>query len=136
MYREDDLSKHIQKLWSTYNTAINSDCVKPELRLQQMKNDKRQADHRARANFRVVTGLRDLQQEGGADADGPRRHKPVPFDAGDINFDFLGFEDTSVMQTFQRSSAINGRFAGKSIFDICVERQAAMKQADKRRDQD
>jgi hypothetical protein len=136
MYRDDDVSMHIQRLWSTYSTVINSDCVKPELRLQQLKNDQRQADHRARANVRIVTELPDPQQEGSVEADRPQRRKPIPLDAGNVNFDFLGFEETSVMQTFQRSSSVNERFAGRSIFDICMERQAAMREADRRRVED
>jgi hypothetical protein len=136
MYRDDDVSKHIQRLWSTYSTVINSDCVKPELRLQQLKNDQRLAEHRARANVRTVTGLPDPQQAGSAEVDRPQGRKPIPFDAGDVNFDFLGFEGTSVMHTFQRSSSVNERFAGRSIFEICMERQKAMKQADRHRDED
>lgn len=46
MKENGEVPEHIRRLWATYNTAINHPCLGPELRLLQVKNDRRQAAYR------------------------------------------------------------------------------------------
>lgn len=134
MYRDDSMSKQIQRLWSSYDSAINHACVKPELRLLQLKNDRRLADHHSAENFRIEAASSDASNvEGNANPQPPAiRQEPTPlFDPTSVSFELVRFEETTVMQPFQRTSSVNSRMAGRSIFDIVKERQAAMKKADK-----
>ena len=54
------------------------------------------------------------------------------FDPRGMTFQLVRFEGTTVMQSFQRTSAVNEYMAGKNIFEIVKERQAALKEADRR----
>lgn len=128
MYHDDDVSKRIQSLWQTYDTAINSDCVKPELRLQQIKNDQRQAQHKADGNFVVMSPT-----GGAATENDPLsfRRKVVPFNPEGINFDLTPTDnnDNNVVQCMMVLGD-NRSVKGRSIFNIAKERQAALKAAD------
>lgn len=176
MYRNDEVSKSIQRLWTTYDIVINNACVKPELQMFQVKNSQRLASHQTKSNFRVVTtgNVRDGQSDAGeplvprkgpipfdpsglnfelvrseettesqpgiaessvaerpAEAGLPRK-LPFPFDPSSLNFELVRFEETTVMSSFQRTAAADEYMAGRNIFEIVQERQAAMKEADRR----
>ncbi|KAF2027159.1 hypothetical protein EK21DRAFT_115054 [Setomelanomma holmii] len=132
MYRDDTVSKCIQGLWSTYDTVINNDEVKPELRLLQVKNSRRLVDHQANANLRIVFGAREPVSDP-LDVDPTPPEKGLtPFDPSAVNFELVRFEETTVMSSFQRTGTADRYMAGRNIFDICKERQAAMKEADRR----
>ncbi|KAF1937937.1 hypothetical protein EJ02DRAFT_437485 [Clathrospora elynae] len=133
MQRDDDVSKAIQQLWSTYDGAINNPSVKPELQLQQLKNDLRLADHPSNERFRIPDASSSLRDdEATSSADPPARKDPKPlFDPTAMSFELVRFEETTVMQPFQRTSSVNEYMAGRSIFDICKDRQEAMKEADR-----
>lgn len=132
MYRDDEVSKHVQRLWSSYDSAINSPCVKPELRLQQVRNDQRLADHHSNQNFRVEAAPSNaIDEPSTTEVPIPLGRNSSDFDASEMRFDLVRFEETTVMQPFQRTSSVNGLMAGRSIFDIVKERQAALKEADK-----
>ena len=51
--RRDDFGAQMRRLCSTYDAAINSPCVTPELRLLQIKNYKRRAEHQSTETFRI-----------------------------------------------------------------------------------
>jgi hypothetical protein len=176
MYRNDEVSKNIQRLWTTYDIIINNECVQPELRMFQVKNIQRLASHQTKSNFRVVTTENVLDgQSGPAEAIVPRK-SPIPFDPSglnfelessdrtngsqpvftesavptkpgeeglprepafpfsqsDLNFELVRFEGTTVMSSYQRTPATDKYMAGRNIFEIVQERQAAMKEADRR----
>ncbi|CAO2652176.1 Nn.00g004590.m01.CDS01 [Neocucurbitaria sp. VM-36] len=132
MHRHDDVSKHIQHLWIAYNTAINDPSVTPELRLLQMKNGQRVSDHHSNENFINPAKSRETTNERPVTEALPLAVVPsTPFDPRDISFELVRFEETTVMQPFQRTTSVNGLMAGRSIFDVVKERQAAMKEADK-----
>jgi hypothetical protein len=50
---QGDLADKARQLWSSYDTAINSACLKPELRLLQVKNDRRKVEHQTRASLQA-----------------------------------------------------------------------------------
>lgn len=132
MYRDDAVSRNIQRLWSTYDTVVNDDAVKPEMRLLQVKNIRRLADHQANANLRIAAGAREPEQDHAPPDVAPVEDSSAPFDPGALNFDLVRFEETTVMSSFQRTTTTDRYMAGRSIFDIAMERQAAMKEADRR----
>jgi hypothetical protein len=134
MERDDDVSKSIQQLWDTYDTAINSPFVKPELRLQQIKNDQRLAGHHSNESGRTPAISRSAQEEEPASIVRPMYvTDPTPlFNTSAVSFELMDFDETTVALPFQRVAYINGRMAGKSIYQEVQERQAALKEADSR----
>jgi hypothetical protein len=130
MHRSDEVSKGIQRLWSTYNTVVNTDCVIPELRLLQLKNSRRLASHHTNPILSVANdpGATHADLESGV----PLRKSPNSFDPSALSFELVRFEGTTVMQSFQRTAATEKYMGGKSMFNIMKERQAAMKAADRR----
>lgn len=134
------MSKSIQRLWSTYDTVINNECVKPEMRLLQIKNNQRLATHQASSSPtasnipHAVTNV-DAITNAGAVTDLDIVELPtdtfVPFNPSAMRFDLVRFEGTTVMSSFQRTAATDSYMAGRSIFDIVKERQAAMKASDR-----
>jgi hypothetical protein len=139
MHRADHVSKSIQRLWSTYDTVINNECIKPEMRLLQIKNRQRLATHQANASPtasnlpHAVTNV-DAITNAGAVEDLETAELPrdtfVPFNPSAMRFDLVRFEGTTVMSSFQRTAATDSYMAGRNIFDIVKERQAAMKASD------
>lgn len=110
----------IQRLWATYDTVISSEHVQPELQQLKDQNSKRKAVHDAREKD-VVADHNAVLERG--------------FMSGEMNdFDFeLGrIEGTTVMASFRQTPATERYMAGRSILDIIKERQAAMKEADRR----
>jgi hypothetical protein len=132
MHRDDKVSKTVQRLWSTYDTVVNSDCVKPELRFHQLKNNRRLATHTTSPNLQEdVSSVPQVEPETAVRL----RKSPDSFDASAISFDLVRFEETTVMSSFQRTAATDRYMAGKSMFDLVTERQAAMKESDRRKSQ-
>jgi SpoVK/Ycf46/Vps4 family AAA+-type ATPase len=124
MDRDDDVSKNIQRLWSTYDTVISNEHVQPELRLLQVKNSKRKAAQQARVDAVPVP-----QEQGGSQ---DVATSAPAFDVSDMNFDLVRFEETTVLSTFQRTNATDQYMAGRNIFEVVKERQAAMQEAEQR----
>jgi hypothetical protein len=130
MQRNDEVSRSCQRLWSTYNTVVNSDAVKPEFQLLQLKNSRRVAAHLTTPNLPVDNASSAPQVDTGGNM--PPSKSPNAFEPSAISFELLRFEGTTVMSTFQRTEATNRYMAGKSMFELSKERQAAMKDADRR----
>jgi hypothetical protein len=130
---KDDVSKSIQRLWTTYDTAINSPAIHPELRLQQMKNDQRLADYGRNQDSTMAVESRNSPVKAMAPIVRPMHGKDrMPlFDPRDISFELVDHEETTVALPFQRVAFINGRMAGKDIYQEVQERQAALKEAER-----
>jgi hypothetical protein len=126
MNQNDELSKNIQRLWSTYDTVVNNDCVNPEMRSLQLENSLRLATSRST----VINAPMNAQSN--IESGVPLIRSQPSFDPSAISFELVRFEGTTVMQSFQRTSTTNRYLAGKNIFDVMKERQAAMKEADRR----
>ena len=129
MHQDDQVSKNIQRLWSTYDTVVSSDCVKRELRLLQVKNSRRIATHPEHTNLPAANAPSALQLD--RESDVPSRKSPNPFDPSAISFESVRFEGTAVMSSFQRTAATDRYMEGKSMFDLIKDRQATMKEADR-----
>jgi hypothetical protein len=130
MNRNDEVSKNIQRLWSTYDTVINNECINPELRLFQVKNTRRLASHKANDNRQVAASSSSAREN--TEVDTAEAQDESRFDPRGLNFQLVRFEGTTVMQSFQRTSETTEYMAGKTIFEIVQERQAALKEADRR----
>jgi hypothetical protein len=129
MNQNDEVSRNIQRLWSTYDTVMNNDCLNPDLRSLQLKNSHRLATCRTHTNSTVphVSIIAPANLESGV----PSSRSQTSFNPSAISFELVRFEGTTVMQSFQRTSTTNKYMAGRNIFDIMKERQAAMKEADR-----
>jgi hypothetical protein len=129
MNQNDEVSRNIQRLWSTYDTVMNNDCLNPDLRSLQLKNSHRLATCRTYTNSTVphVSIIAPANLESGV----PSSSSQTSFNPSAISFELVRFEGTTVMQSFQRTSTTNKYMAGRNIFDIMKERQAAMKEADR-----
>jgi hypothetical protein len=124
MCRDDEVSKNVQRLCSTYDSVISSEHVQPELRLLQLKNTKRLAAQQAKGKYRIDSALEHAE---------PRfDENPTMTDPNDYNFELGRIEGTTVMSSFQRTAATKQYMAGRSILDIVKERQAALKETDLR----
>jgi hypothetical protein len=128
MQGEHSVSKSIQRLWATYNTAINSPAIQPELRLQQLKNDRRLADDSSVQDGTIAVGCRHSPVNATTSIGRPMYGKsPTPLlDLSTISFEQADFEETTVALSFQRVV-----LAGKSIYQEVQERQAALKEAER-----
>jgi hypothetical protein len=131
MQRDDDISKSIQQLWKTYDGAINSPFVQPELRLQQIKNDQRLSDHGNNGTGETATASHDPPRDEPAPVVRPMQGKdPTPlFNSSAVSFELIDFEETTVAQPYQRVAF--ARMGSKSIYEVVKERQAALKEADR-----
>jgi hypothetical protein len=129
MFRDDDVSKHIQRLWTTYDNVISNENVNPELRLLQVKNSRRLANH---PSFGLNNGNNTMHQEPNPNAPVPPNNSEVTFDPNAIMMDMTRFSGTTVMKTYQPSAATDNYMAGRSIFQVVQDRQAAMKEQDRR----
>jgi hypothetical protein len=132
MFRDDEVSKNIQRLWSTYDNVISNENVNPELRLLQVKNNRRLANHQANPNFGLDNGSNSMQQEHNPNAPVPQTSSEVTFDPSAIMMDLTRFRGTTVMKTYQPSAATDAYMAGRNIFQVVQDRQATMKEQDRR----
>ncbi len=132
MSRNDDVSTRIQRLWASYNKTINADCVKPELRLLQIKNEERIASYHSSDNFRVAPTIpQSPAVEPNRASTRASTENSLPLDPTQATFNYRKFGETSVLQPYQRLTSFNTVMDGRSIFDIVKERQAALKEADR-----
>jgi len=130
MHPDDDVSKHIQRLWSTYDAAINNDCVQPEMRLQQIKNNRRLADSQNRPDICSILASKNTQQ----DCSVVKEANTI--NNGDVSLELVRYGDTTVVQSYQHDQSYHAYMAGRSIYDVCAERQDAMRLADLHRTED
>ncbi|ORY17287.1 hypothetical protein BCR34DRAFT_583752 [Clohesyomyces aquaticus] len=121
-----DVGDRLRRLWSSYNVAIHSSCVKPELRLLQIKNDKRRADREARREPTRPAVISQLQPECGQCTAGlkvvavtersrPGANDPDPM--GDV-------ADNLLKPYFGHANSFLNPISGKTIFEVVSERQA------------
>lgn len=121
---EGDLAARLRRLWSSYDTAISSPCINPELRLLQVKNDRRKAEHISNLNRRrdttpsVLVGLPEKQEE--------QRRTAEFMEADQSRMDLVlaRVDETTLVQSFSTISANNKVMGGRSIFEVVRERQA------------
>ena len=108
MNEEGEIPEHIRRLWSTYNTAINSACLGPELRLLQVKNERRQAAHpnAARPSPGTNTNIRQ-----------PSSRDPMDLDMSNV-------DETTLITSFSTAQPAYSGSGSRSIYQVCRERQA------------
>jgi len=121
MHRGDEVSKNVQRLWTTYNTVISSEHVQPELRLLQVKNTKRMATHQEREVPRVPATSEQLTS----------RHDKSPVSLDPAGYDPGRYEGMTIIGSFTRTAATEQYMAGRSVYDIVKQRQAALKEAER-----
>jgi hypothetical protein len=63
MQRDDAISKHLQRLSSIYDTAINDPLVHPALRIQQVKNDRRLAGYHSNETSDTAILIKGAQSD-------------------------------------------------------------------------
>jgi hypothetical protein len=116
-----EIADHMRRLWASYNTAISSTCIKPELRLLQVKNDRRRAERQEKDNIRKDS------TPGSQLDDVSRRlyhvNKPAGADPSRVDMDLVRVSEGTVLLPFQfdNTSAIIG---GRNIFEIVSQRHA------------
>jgi hypothetical protein len=132
MQRDDNVSKNIQQLWTTYDTTMNDPAVQPELRIQQMKNNQRRTGHDGNQNgVNMVVSCGSPRDESTTSVRPMHGKDPTPqFDPSAVSFELADFEETTVALPFQRVAFANARMTGKGIYQVVQERQAALKEAD------
>jgi len=113
MNQRGELADQVRQLWSSYDTAINSPCVKPELRLLQVKNDRRKAKHQRNENFRI-------DSTPGSQPDGVT--EPTATSPSRIDMDLVRVGDGTLLQPFHQIHDTNV-MQGRNIFDIVSARQ-------------
>ncbi|KAF2660389.1 hypothetical protein K491DRAFT_711881 [Lophiostoma macrostomum CBS 122681] len=126
--RRDDLGAQMRKLSSTYDAVINSACVTPELRLLQVKNHKRRAEHQSTESFRIDHPSEDSDSNattpkaapGGSASGGSALH----IDPSTVDLSLVRGDGSTMIQSFRGLTSKNDAFRGRSIFDIVEERQA------------
>lgn len=130
--QKDGIAPQMQQLWDTYDTVINQQSVQPELRLLQIKNSRRQADHQAKQRY-LVNHVSQSQ------------HGTWPMDRGiaqlgnmelaETDASLSGMstgraDDTTLIQSFADTSTQSTILGGRSIFDIVAERQAQLRNSE------
>lgn len=109
MKEDGELPDHIRRLWSTYDTAINNACLGPELRLLQVKNERRQAVHQNTSHSN--TELNPNTQR-------PSHHRDsMDLDLGPVN-------DQTLITPFAATQMSYPSSGPRSIYQVCRERQA------------
>ncbi|KAF2439818.1 hypothetical protein P171DRAFT_489617 [Karstenula rhodostoma CBS 690.94] len=106
---EGELADHIRRLWSTYDTAINSPCLGPELRLLQVKNERRQAAHQ-NAGHPSTERNTHVQQPS-------HQRDSMDLDLGPVN-------DQTLITPFSATQMSYPSSGPRSIYQVCRERQA------------
>lgn len=100
---------HVRRLWQTYNTAINSPCLGPELRLLQVKNDRRQAAHHVTSHTGTERTTNMQQSSCARDS--------MDLDIGSVN-------DQTLITTFSTAQMRYPGSGPRSIYQVCRDRQA------------
>lgn len=120
MSQEGEVADRIRQLWSSYDTAVNSPHVRPELRLLQVKNDRRRAEHQSNENFRIGVAP-TTQREGPQET--PRDDEATEADP-DTDVHLVRIDDTTIIQPFKDIQSAYPLMGGRSIFQVIKERQA------------
>lgn len=129
LQHEDAVSKSIQKLWASYDVAINTASVLPELQHHQSTNARRIA------MLQHIEGVRTAT-ESETPSTQPSNTVAVnesqqAFDPTLMSFSNFRFEETTVIQSFQRTPNINNILADRSIFEVVKKRQFDLREAEK-----
>jgi hypothetical protein len=106
MKEEGELPDHIRRLWSTYDTAINNPCLGPELRLLQVKNERRQAVQENSSTERNT----NVQE--------PSHHRDS------MDLDLGSVTDQTLITPFSTAQMSFPSSGPRSIYQVCRERQA------------
>ncbi|KAF2635199.1 hypothetical protein P280DRAFT_511308 [Massarina eburnea CBS 473.64] len=123
-----ELADHIRQLWDSYDSAINKPCLKPELRLLQVKNDRRRTEYRHSQMQNICSTQHQLQGNQGMEQVEERDEE---HDEGDEEVDasqmeFGRIEDSSLMQSFAQMEAKFGFVGqGKTVTEYLHERRTA-----------
>ena len=104
MKEEGELPDHIRRLWSTYDTAINSPCLGPDLRLLQVKNERRQAAHANSARSSTETSAPSLPRDS-------------------MHLDIRHVNESTLMTNFGTAQLHYPDSGPRSMFQVCRERQ-------------
>lgn len=128
MSKDDDVSKNIQRLWTTYDNVISNEHVQPELRLLQIKNGNRIAARLVIASSHSVEPVTAPKEQDFNGVLAPPFKTVFAYDPSDINFDLVRFEGTTVMASYSRDAASERYMGGRSIFEHVRERQATLKE--------
>ncbi|KAF2015663.1 hypothetical protein BU24DRAFT_421966 [Aaosphaeria arxii CBS 175.79] len=121
--QSDELGSHTRRLWSTYDSVINKPCVGSELRLLQIKNNRRQERRKSGVNSSVAAVGEDGLEaspndpEHGAD----RMHDMPVVDLDNIR----GNETTAFVSYLVPGGSVVER--SKGIFEVVAERQASLR---------
>ncbi|KAF2106997.1 hypothetical protein BDV96DRAFT_606812 [Lophiotrema nucula] len=120
MGQKNEMATKVQKLWSSYDAAINKPIVNPELRLLQVKNHRRQAEFERMEPFRI----RSAEGEPDSHTIAPQRAPPCPNNPHAVDMELVRHDGTTMIQPFNYGVTHYKSLAGKNIFDLVRERQA------------
>lgn len=123
MDQNDELSAQVRRLWNCYDVSINRPCVKPELRLLQLKNDKRQAAYKNQETFRISHAAENRGTSGAAEVTNL-------VDPSNTDMSLVRGNDTTMLQSFHTTTR-NKAMAGRSIFELVLERQKQFHNSEK-----
>jgi hypothetical protein len=127
MNQQGELADNVRRLWSSYDTAINSQCVKPELRLLQVKNDRRRAEHHSRDNFRIDARPNAPPED--VTREPPRINDPADIDPSSVDMELVRVNEGTLIQPFNEIHTGSKIMAGRTIFDVVEERQAVFRKS-------
>ncbi|KAF1966682.1 hypothetical protein BU23DRAFT_312633 [Bimuria novae-zelandiae CBS 107.79] len=109
---EGEIPDHVRRLWSTYNTVINNPCLGPELRLLQVKNERRQSAHlnATRPSTEVNSNMQLVS------------HVSDP--ACMVDLDIGQRTDSTLITNFATAHLNFPQSGNRNIYEVCRERQA------------
>ena len=107
MKEEGEIPEHIRRLWSTYNTVINSPCIGPELRLLQVKNERRQSVHTSGSGSSAEINT-NMQQASHA-------RDPMDVDLNRVN-------EATLISNFNTAQLNYPNPGHRGIYQVCRER--------------
>ncbi|KAF2726892.1 hypothetical protein EJ04DRAFT_529884 [Polyplosphaeria fusca] len=128
MEHKDEVSAQIRKLWDSYDVAINSPSLAPELRLLQLKNNRRQADHQSVEAFRIRVSDDVLDDRPNSAS---KSNTPVA-DDNTPDMELVRVSENTLLQPFSNLASNSKIMGGRSIFEIVMERQAEFNQPNSR----
>jgi len=121
--QEGEVPEHVRRLWATYSMAINNPCLGPELRLLQIKNERRQVaiqDHHPCAReptsniHHHPTTTSSSASMNAAIADPSR----MELDLGEVT-------ESTLISTFSTAQMHFPSSGPRSIYQVCKERRQA-----------
>ena len=122
MDQQCELASHMRRLWSSYDTAINSPCVKPELRLLQVKNDRRKAEHQTNGAHRKDATMGS--QTGGIThpTGNAAEHTNIDIGSSQADMESTSVENESFLQPFPIVHSAGAFMRGRNLFEVMNER--------------